>query len=78
MAEKKTTRKVLSERALELVMLNVLGGLDGLLLQPARINQDSPMPGSYRANSRISGPVGSTSPNTVNLQDPQTDQKLSS
>jgi hypothetical protein len=27
MAEKKTTRKVLSDRALELVMLNVLGGL---------------------------------------------------
>ena len=33
MVEKKTTQRVLSEQALELLMLNVLGGLEGILEQ---------------------------------------------
>ncbi|MEN8179365.1 MAG: hypothetical protein ABFS39_12225 [Pseudomonadota bacterium] len=40
MAEKKTTQKVLSDRALELVMLNVLGGLGCILSQPPEMPQD--------------------------------------
>jgi hypothetical protein len=38
MAKKKTSRKVLSDRALELVMLNVLGGLVNTMSDDSQAN----------------------------------------
>ena len=53
MAEKKTTRKVLSDRALELVMLNVLGRLGSTM--PAATTADDAR-GELGAGSATSDP----------------------
>lgn len=78
MAEKKTTQKVLSERALELVMLNVLGGDMGMLSQPQDMDQGCNKTSSGEDKSKQQGVTQSTGPDSAKLNGQKTDQELNS
>ncbi len=75
----KITQRILSDRALELVMLNVLGGLGAIALQPLEIAQQDCQKVSRCQENRIkkTGMADSTNPGTAN-NDQQTDLKLNS
>ena len=78
MADKKTAQKVLSERALELVMLNVLGGHMEMLLKPKDVAQVCNETSSCEDKIEQQSLAESTTQESANIGRQKIDQKLNS